>query len=227
MVLDKAWSAFLEDELQKDYFLELKSFVLDAYETKEIYPKYENLFYAFHLLSPDKVKVIIIGQDPYHGPNQANGLAFSVAKGQKIPPSLSNIFQELVSDIGCGYPQNGDLTPWAKEGVLLINSVLSVEKSSPNSHKDKGWEIFTNSLITKLSVKFTHLVFILWGAPSQKKESLIDAKKHLILKAPHPSPLSAYRGFFGSAPFSKTNNYLKEHQIPEIAWCLPKEKILL
>jgi len=227
MILEKSWLEFMHDEMQKAYFLSLKEFINNAYATSEVYPKYENLFGAFNLLSQERVKVVIIGQDPYHGPNQANGLAFSVSKQEKIPPSLHNIFKELVSDIGCGYPKDGDLTPWAKEGVLLINSVLSVQRGAPNSHKKEGWEEFSSSVISKLSSEREHLVFVLWGAPSQKKESLIDAKKHLILKAPHPSPLSAYRGFFGSKPFSKINSYLREQKIQEIEWCLSTEQTLL
>jgi len=152
--------------------------------------------------------------------NQANGLAFSVCNECKIPPSLRNIFKELIDDIDCVIPSSGNLTKWSQDGVLLINSVLSVVEAKPNSHKNKGWEIFTDSVIKKLSYEFKNIVFILWGAPSQKKESLIDSKKHLILKAPHPSPLSSYRGFFGSKPFSQANKYLKENNRLEINWCL-------
>lgn len=220
MILNDNWQIFLDNELQQNYFIKLQKFIDIEYKSKTIFPKYENLFKAFNLLMPEDVKVIILGQDPYHGANQANGLAFSVLDKVKIPPSLKNIFNELNDDIGCSIPNNGDLTLWAYNGVLLINSVLSVEESKPNSHRNKGWERFTDSVIYQLSQKFDNLVFILWGNPSQKKESLIDVKRHLILKAPHPSPLSSYRGFFGSKPFSQTNTYLKQYCKKEIDWCL-------
>jgi len=220
MNLTTDWSHLLHCELQKDYFLQLTMFIEDAYTHKTIYPKYDDIFRAFNLVKVENVKVIIIGQDPYHGPNQANGLAFSVYKGIKTPPSLRNIYKELVTDIGCTLPENGDLTSWARQGVFLINSVLTVEKAKPNSHQKKGWEEFTNAVIETLSREKESLVFILWGGPSQKKEILIDTDKHLVLKAPHPSPLSAYRGFFGSKPFSKTNEYLKKHSKESIQWCL-------
>lgn len=219
MTLNNKWNIFLDNELHKDYFLKLQEYIDLEYKTKTIYPEYKNIFRAFNLTSPGDVKVVILGQDPYHGLNQANGLAFSVSLECKIPPSLKNIFIELCEDIGCTTPINGDLTKWADSGVLLINSVLSVVESKANSHKSKGWEIFTDSVIHKLSNEFDNLVFILWGNPSQKKASLIDENKHLILKAPHPSPLSSYRGFFGSKPFSKTNTYLKDNNREEIDWC--------
>lgn len=222
MLDNKLWRAFLGDELTKEYFLDLEKFLLQEYQLKNIFPSYTNLFRVFNLVAPNDVKVVIIGQDPYHAPNQANGLAFSVSKDIKIPPSLVNIFKELCDDIGCEYPQHGDLTTWAEQGVFLINSVLSVEESSPNSHKGKGWEVFTDTVITKLSKECSNIVFVLWGKPSQQKESLIDIKKHLVLKAPHPSPLSAYRCFFGSKPFSKINRYFKEHKLQPINWCLNK-----
>ncbi|MCK4737556.1 MAG: uracil-DNA glycosylase [Sulfurimonas sp.] len=227
MILNKNWHTFLENELQKEYFIKLQTYIESEYKTKTIFPKYENIFRAFNLISPQEVKVVIIGQDPYHGINQANGLAFSVCNECKIPPSLKNIFKELGDDIGCNTPINGNLTQWAESGVLLINSVLSVIESKPNSHKNIGWEIFTDSVIHQLSLKYDNLVFILWGSPSQKKESLIDGNKHLILKAPHPSPLSSYRGFFGSKPFSKANRYLKAKGKKEIDWCLTSQKTLL
>jgi len=227
MILNDNWQTFLNNELQKNYFLELQRFIELEYETKTIFPKYKNLFRAFNLLAPEDVKVVILGQDPYHGINQANGLAFSVSSKVNIPPSLKNIFKELHDDIICTIPNNGNLTSWANNGVLLINSVLSVEESKPNSHKNRGWEIFTDSVIKQLSSEFDNLVFILWGNPSQKKESLIDTQKHLILKAPHPSPLSSYRGFFGSKPFSQSNSYLKQHGKKEIDWCLTSQKTLL
>ncbi len=227
MTLNDDWSDFFADEFQKDYFVDLLAFVDKEYKTKTIFPPYKDIFRAFNLLPLDKVKVVIIGQDPYHGLHQANGLAFSVTSSIKIPPSLKNIYKELADDTACSMPLNGDLTKWAKEGVLLINSVLTVEKGLAHSHKNKGWEIFTDSVIKKLSEEKENIVFVLWGGPSQKKEILIDERKHLVLKAPHPSPLSSYRGFFKSKPFSKTNEYLRLHKIKEIDWCLSSQQTLL
>ena len=227
MQLNNDWSLFLADEFKKEYFLELRKFIDNEYKTKTIYPKYENIFRAFNLLPLDKVKVVIIGQDPYHGANQANGLAFSISPGVKIPPSLKNIYKELMDDINCAMPINGELEKWAKQGVLLMNTVLSVEASLANSHKNRGWEIFTDTVIAKISHEFDNIVFILWGGPAQKKEAFIDVQKHLILKAPHPSPLSAYRGFFGSKPFSKTNDYLQLHGKKKIDWTLNSQQTLL
>ena len=220
MILSSNWSALLSSQMQEAYFIELQKFIDAEYASKIIYPKYENIFRAFNLIPPKNVKVVIIGQDPYHGEKQANGLAFSVCDECKIPPSLKNIFTELVDDMTCKYPSSGNLTHWAEEGVLLINSVLTVEQAKANSHKNRGWEMFTDFVIKKLSQEYENIVFILWGNPSQKKEKLIDATKHLILKAPHPSPLSSYRGFFGSKPFSKSNEYLKANKKKEINWCL-------
>lgn len=220
MHLNIEWLAILDSEMKKQYFLDLKAFIESEYKRKTVFPKYDNIFRAFDLTPPEKVKVVIIGQDPYHGTNQANGLAFSVCDECKIPPSLKNIFKELVDDIGSQTITCGDLTQWAEQGVLLINSVLTVESAKANSHKNMGWEIFTDALIKKLSFEYENIVFILWGNPSQKKEILIDTTKHLILKAPHPSPLSSYRGFFGSKPFSKANSYLVSHNKKEIDWCL-------
>jgi uracil-DNA glycosylase len=220
MLLSNNWKIFLQDEFHKDYFIQLHKFIENEYQEKDIFPQYENIFRAFNLLSPDKVKVVIIGQDPYHGYNQANGLAFSVCDDCKIPPSLRNIFKELHDDIGCKIPACGNLLQWAEEGVLLINAVLTVVASQANSHKQRGWEILTNAIIKKLSLEFTNIVFILWGNPSQKKALLIDEQKHLVLKSPHPSPLSAHRGFFGSKPFSQTNHYLLACGKKEIDWCL-------
>jgi len=227
MILNKEWLLFLDDEMKKNYFIELKNRINIEYKTKTVYPKQENIFRAFNLVNPDKLKVVIIGQDPYHGAKQANGLAFSVSNRCKIPPSLKNIYKELIDDIGCGIPANGDLSKWAEQGTLLINSVLTVVEATPNSHKDIGWEVFTNSVISKLSLEMKNIVFILWGSFAQKKDKLIDEKKHFILRSPHPSPLSSYRGFFGSKPFSKTNTYLKNHAISEIDWCLTPQQTLL
>jgi len=220
IILHDNWQDFLQTELKKEYFSNLQSFIESEYVTKNIFPEYKNIFRAFNLLSPEAVKVVIIGQDPYHGLNQANGLAFSVCDNCKIPPSLRNIYKELINDLSCNMPKNGNLTQWAEQGVLLMNAVLSVEEAKPNSHKQRGWEIFTDNIIKKLSCSFENLVFILWGGASQKKMKLIDEKKHCILKSAHPSPLSAYRGFFGSKPFSKTNEYLLGHSKKEIKWCL-------
>ena len=227
MILNEQWSSFLDEELNSSNFKNLQHFLKQEYKLKTIFPNYADIFRAFNLITPLDVKVVIIGQDPYHGINQANGLAFSVYKQCKIPPSLKNIFKELVDDLGCDYPLNGDLIKWSGEGVFLINSVLSVEEANANSHKDKGWEIFTDSIIKKLSYTFENIVFILWGNQSQKKEVLIDTKKHSVLKSSHPSPLSSYRGFFGSKPFSKSNRYLKEHNKKEIDWCLNVQQTLL
>lgn len=227
MLINKDWLDLFRDEFKKDYFISLKQFIEDEYTNKTIFPQYDNIFRAFNLLKPDEVKVVIIGQDPYHGLNQANGLAFSVCDRCKIPPSLKNIYKELIDDINCEMPANGNLTLWAEQGVLLINSVLTVQESEPNSHKEKGWEVLTDNIIKKLSDRYENIVFILWGAPSQKKEKLIDSNQHCILKSAHPSPLSAYRGFFGSKPFSKTNHYLKEHKKQTIDWCLTSQQTLL
>jgi len=225
--LDDRWKSFLDKEIKSEEYNKLVTFIQNEYKSKTIYPPVDDLFRVFDLIEPKKVKVVIIGQDPYHGNKQANGLAFSVSKTVKIPPSLRNIYKELVTDIDCKIPANGDLTSWALQGVLLINSVLSVIDSQPNSHKNIGWETFTDTVIKKLSSKYEHIVFILWGASSQKKSVFIDETKHLVLKSAHPSPLSSYRGFFGSKPFSKANEYLKSHNKKEIKWCLTSQETLL
>lgn len=199
---------------------ELNAFLVEEKKNYTIFPHENNLFNAFNSTPFKNVKVVILGQDPYHGAGQAHGLSFSVQKGVALPPSLQNIFKELVSDIGCSFPKSGDLTHWAQEGVLLLNTLLSVRSGEPFSHKERGWERFTDQVIRILSERREHIVFILWGAPAGKKGSLIDERKHLILKAPHPSPLSSYRGFFGSKPFSQTNEYLSVQGISPIQWCL-------
>jgi len=186
-----------------------------------IYPADEQIFAAFKLTPLDQVKVIILGQDPYHGAKQAHGLSFSVAEGTPIPPSLKNIFKELVSDLDIPVPSTGDLTPWGRQGVLLLNSILTVEHAQAGSHRDQGWETFTDQVICTISEQCRHAVFVLWGTYAQSKASLIDASQHLVLCAPHPSPLSAYRGFFGSRPFSAINRYRKHHELPPIEWQLP------
>ena len=218
--LDQSWTKVLKGEFEKDYFLELQNFLCNEAKSYTLFPPSHNIFNAFNLTPFDSVKVVILGQDPYHGEGQSHGLAFSVQQGTKIPPSLQNIFKELVEDIGCETPQSGDLTQWARQGVLLLNTLLTVRSSEPLSHQNRGWEQFTDEVIKTLSAQGEHLVFILWGAPAAKKGALIDGTKHLILKAPHPSPLSSYRGFFGSKPFSQTNAYLRELEMKEIEWKL-------
>lgn len=218
--IEESWKKVLFDEFQKPYFEALKTFLIEEKKHHTIYPSGANIFSAFNHTPFERVKVVILGQDPYHGANQAHGLSFSVQEGVPHPPSLQNIFKELRDDIGCDIPKNGTLTSWADQGVFLMNAVLTVRASEANSHKGRGWETFTDTVIKTLSDKKEHLVFILWGAPAGAKASLIDSKKHLILKAPHPSPLSSYRGFFGSKPFSKSNTYLIEHEKAPIEWAL-------
>ena len=227
MNINQQWQKLLFDEFQKDYFINLQTFIKNEYESKTVFPQYNDIFRAFNLVNPSEVKVVIIGQDPYHGVNQANGLAFSVSSRSKIPPSLRNIYKELVSDLDCKSPANGDLTLWAEQGVLLFNTVFTVLEGSANSHKGKGWELFSDAIIKKLSLEFENIVFILWGLPSQKKLTLIDESKHLVLVSSHPSPLSSYRGFFGSKPFSKVNEYLDQNNKKIINWCLPSQETLL
>lgn len=225
MFLNDEWKEFLD--VNDDSFRVLETFIDDEYSKHTVYPKYENIFKAFNLQTPKEVKVVIVGQDPYHGYGQADGMAFSVSSTLKVPPSLKNIYKELVDDIGCLYPRNGSLEKWGNEGVLLMNTALTVVEAKPNSHKNIGWENFTDRVITSLSSEFENIVFILWGGNAQTKESLIDTSKHLVIKSPHPSPLSSYRGFFGSKPFSKVNSYLKKHSIKDIDWCLSAEQTLL
>ena len=216
--ISDSWYHLLKDEFQKDYFIELADKVRSRYKIATVYPHPSNIFKAFNMTPVDDVKVVILGQDPYHGPNQANGLCFSVEKGIKLPPSLKNIYKELENDLQIKLPLHGSLDSWADQGVLLLNSVLTVESGKANSHKGYGWEIFTEAVIKKLSKKKENIVFILWGRNAQEKESNIASDKHLILKAAHPSPLSAYNGFWGCSHFSKTNNYLKSKSITPINW---------
>ncbi|WP_263832435.1 uracil-DNA glycosylase [Sulfurospirillum oryzae] len=218
--IEESWKVVLLDEFQKPYFEVLKNFLVEEKKSHTIYPKSANIFAAFDNTPFDKVEVVILGQDPYHGANQAHGLSFSVQDGIQHPPSLQNIFKELRDDLGCAIPRNGNLTAWAKQGVFLLNTVLTVRASEANSHRGQGWENFTDAVIKLLSTQKEHLVFILWGSPAGAKASLIDSKKHLILRAPHPSPLSSYRGFFGSKPFSKSNEYLTCNGKKPIQWCL-------
>lgn len=212
------WDNLLGDEYKKEYFQNLEKFVIEEYKNKTIYPKINEIYNAFRYTSFEDIKVVIIGQDPYHGENQAEGLCFSVKKGITKPPSLVNIFKELNDDLGYEIPKNGSLVGWTKEGVLLLNAVLTVEKDKAASHRAKGWEIFTDEVIKVINKKTTPVVFILWGSYARSKKELITNDKHFIIESAHPSPLSAYNGFFGSHPFSKTNNFLIERGIKPINW---------
>ena len=216
--IETSWYELLKDEFEKDYFLKLRKFIKKEYKTKQIFPHPKNIFKAFELTPVNDVKVVILGQDPYHGANQAHGLAFSVQEDIKIPPSLNNIYKELYDDLNIPIKRSGNLESWAKQGVLLLNSVLTVESGKANSHKNIGWEKFTQSVISLISKKKEILVFLLWGSYAHKKEGFIESNNHLILKSVHPSPLSAYNGFFGSRHFSKANNFLKKNNIKEIVW---------
>ena len=218
--IEESWKKVLLEEFQKPYFETLKSFLVEEKKHYTIYPSGQNIFAAFEHTPFENVEVVILGQDPYHGVGQAHGLSFSVQDGVPHPPSLQNIFKELKDDLGCNIPKSGNLTAWAKQGVFLLNTVLTVRASEANSHRNQGWENFTDAVIKTLSTQKEHLVFILWGSPAGAKKSLIDGKKHLILRAPHPSPLSSYRGFFGSKPFSKSNAYLVSKGKKPINWCL-------
>lgn len=217
-ILKNDWKNYLESEFQKDYYIKLRKFLVTEYNSKVIYPNMYDLFNALHYTPYSKVKVVILGQDPYHGPNQAHGLSFSVNPGVKAPPSLINMYKELNTDLGCYIPNNGYLKKWADQGVLLLNTVLTVRAGEANSHKNKGWEEFTTKVIQVLNEKETPIVFILWGNNAISKASLITNKKHLIIKSVHPSPLSASRGFFGSKPFSKANNFLISTNQTPIDW---------
>jgi len=212
------WKTIINDEQQKEYYQNLEKFIDKRYQETQVYPKKENIFQAFSLTPFEDIKVVIIGQDPYHQKGQAQGLAFSTPKNIKNPPSMVNILKEIHSDIGDSLCDDGDLTPWAKQGVLLINTILTVEESTPKSHQKKGWEIFTDTIIKTISENRKDIVFILWGAGAIQKTKLIESTKHHILTAPHPSPLSSYRGFFGSKHFSKTNIFLHSVKKKEIQW---------
>jgi uracil-DNA glycosylase len=215
----ESWRPVLAAEFEKPYFQKLTAWVRGEYATTTVYPLGSQIFHAFDACPFDEVKVVILGQDPYHGKNQAHGLAFSVSEGVRTPPSLQNIFKELQDDIpGTPAPANGNLDRWAQQGVLLLNATLTVRAATPGSHQKKGWEEFTDEVIRQVSAGRPHVVFILWGAYAQKKEELIDTRKHLVLKAAHPSPYSADRGFFGSKPFSKANAWLAEHNEATIQW---------
>lgn len=219
VTMEASWKEALQEEFGKDYFKKLREFVKSEYSHSIIYPAPKNIFRAFELTPFDKVEVVILGQDPYHGPGQANGLCFAVNEGMPLPPSLQNIFKEIESDFGTKMERRtGDLERWAKQGVLLLNATLTVEAHKAGSHQKKGWEAFTDAVIRMLSHKKEHLVFILWGNYAKSKGNLIDWSKHEIIESAHPSPLSAYNGFFGSKPFSKTNEYLLEHGKKPIDW---------
>lgn len=212
------WDDILSNEFEKDYYLKLRTFLDSEYQSKTIYPSAKDIYNALRITPYKDVKVLILGQDPYHEENQAHGLSFSVNKGVAIPPSLLNIYKELNSDLNTYIPNNGYLIKWAKQGVLLLNTVLTVQAHRANSHKDKGWEILTDEIIKKLNEKEEPMVFILWGRNARDKKKYITNNKHLIIESAHPSPLSAYNGFFGSRPFSKTNAFLIEHNQKPIDW---------
>jgi uracil-DNA glycosylase len=213
-----SWKSLLNGEFEKPYFQELIEFVRGEYSQNTVYPPGKEIFKAFDSCDFNKVKVVIIGQDPYHGPGQANGLCFSVRKGVRMPPSLVNIFKEIKADLGKPIPASGDLERWASQGVLLLNATLTVRASTPGSHQNKGWEAFTDAIIKTISDQKENLIFLLWGAYAQKKGEVIDRNKHLVLMSAHPSPFSADRGFFGCKHFSKANAYLKSKGIDEIDW---------
>lgn len=216
--IEDSWKAVLKEEFNKSYFLQLTAFVRSEYQNKTVYPPGKEIFRAFDKCPFHQVKVVIIGQDPYHGPGQANGLCFSVREGITMPPSLINIFQEIKNDLGKEIPQTGELENWAEQGVLLLNATLTVRAHAAGSHQNKGWEELTDAAIRHLSSERDNLVFLLWGSYAQKKGIMIDPARHLVLQSPHPSPLSAHRGFFGNKHFSKTNDYLRSKGIAEIDW---------
>lgn len=216
-MINKKWDIILKDEINKDYFKKLGIFVKNEYKSKTVFPPYENIFDALRFTDYDDVKVVILGQDPYHGLGEAHGLSFSVHNGIKMPPSLLNIFKELKSDLGISRT-NTDLTDWAKQGVLLLNSIMTVVKDTPLSHKDKGWEIFTDDIIKYLNERQKPVIFVLWGNFARSKKKLITNSRHKIIESAHPSPLSASRGFFGTKPFSRINNYLTDLGMEKINW---------
>lgn len=216
--IEQSWKGLLQDEFEKKYFEELIAFVKKEYQTHTIYPPGKQIFAAFDHCKLPNLKVVILGQDPYHGPNQANGLCFSVNDGIKPPPSLVNIFKEIKSDLGKEFPTSGNLERWADQGVLLLNATLTVRAHTAGSHQKKGWETFTDRVIQLISDHCQHVVFLLWGAYAQQKTVLVNTSKHLVLSSPHPSPFSADRGFFGNKHFSKTNEYLTKHGLSAINW---------
>lgn len=217
--LQNDWAEVLDEEFEKPYYKELREFLKHAYASERVYPPMEDIYNALRATPYASTKVVILGQDPYHGPGQAHGLSFSVRPGVQPPPSLLNIFKEMESDIGCARPTHGCLLGWAEQGVLLLNTTLTVAQGRPKSHAGHGWETLTDAIIAKLSARQTPMVFILWGAHAQSKVALIDTHRHHIIKSPHPSPLSASRGFFGSRPFSRANAYLIQDGLDPIDWC--------
>ena len=219
-VFKNDWNEVIGGELEKPYFLELKRFLDHEYEVQTVYPDVQDIFNAFHFTSYANLKVVLLGQDPYHGPGQAHGLSFSVKPGIPAPPSLVNIFKELKDDMGIDIPKSGYLKRWADQGVLLLNTVMTVRGGEANSHKNKGWEVFTDQVIRAINAKEDPVVFWLWGKPAQDKAKLITNPHHIILRAPHPSPLSVYRGFYGSKPFSQTNAFLIQNKKAPIDWTL-------
>ena len=219
--METSWRPILIDETRKPYFGALRAFVADERNKHTVFPPDEDVFAALHLTPYEKVSVLILGQDPYHDDDQAHGLCFSVRPGIAMPPSLLNIFKELQSDIGCKMPNHGNLTHWAKQGVLQLNAVLTVQAHRANSHKDMGWETFTDAVISAVNAKTEPVVFVLWGSYARKKAQLIDQSRHIVIESPHPSPLSAHRGFFGSRPFSRINAALRRAGRPEIDWQIP------
>lgn len=220
-ILNNDWAEQLALEFEQPYYLELRQFLKLEYSTRTIYPNMHDIFNALHYTPYAQAKVVILGQDPYHGPGQAHGLSFSVKPGVRQPPSLQNMLKELRDDIGCTIPNNGYLVPWAEQGVLLLNTVLTVREGEANSHKGKGWERFTDQIIRKLNEREQPLVFILWGSNAQQKTQLITNERHCILRSVHPSPLSVHRGFYGSKPYSQTNDFLRSIGQTEIDWQLP------
>lgn len=216
--LTGTWEKALQGEFSKDYYRKLFLYIKEQYAKVAVYPRSEEIFTAFHLTPLDQVKVVILGQDPYHNEGQAHGLCFSVKPQVEIPPSLVNIYQELHDDLGCRIPNHGYLTSWAEQGVLMLNTVLTVQAHKPMSHRNVGWEEFTDAAIRAVNDQDRPIVFILWGKPAQEKAKMLSNPKHLVLKAPHPSPLSAYRGFFGSRPFSQTNDFLQKNGVEPINW---------
>ncbi|RRD95554.1 uracil-DNA glycosylase [Clostridiales bacterium COT073_COT-073] len=214
------WQEILEPELEKPYYQKLRTYLISEYRSRKIFPPMDQIYSAFHKTAYQDVKVLILGQDPYFNDKQANGLAFSVSKEVEIPPSLVNIYKELEDDLGIAPADHGDLSAWADQGVLLLNAVLTVRAYQAASHRGVGWEEFTTEVIRKLNQREKPLVFILWGNDARRKKSLITNRQHLILESPHPSPLSSYRGFFGSKPFSKTNDFLKKHGQTQIDWVI-------
>ncbi|NET73131.1 MAG: uracil-DNA glycosylase [Sphaerospermopsis sp. SIO1G2] len=213
-----SWQNILAEELEKSYFIQLQEFICEERKSYSVYPSEQEVFSAFELTPYAQVNVLLLGQDPYHRKNQAHGLCFSVKPGIKPPPSLMNIFKELKTDIGCEIPSHGYLVNWAKQGILMLNAVLTVRAGTANSHKNQGWEIFTDAVIHKINQKPDPVVFVLWGGYAQKKLKLIDTTRHCVIKSAHPSPLSAHNGFFGSQPFSKINSTLRKWGKPEIDW---------